>query len=99
MKKIKMKTTSSRLDTSTTAVCFGDYSTDDPDAINLEDSAWADMYSNWINIEYDIDILEKQVGEEPEKLASTDDAGADRSDYKDMDMDKDVDMEESEAVI
>ena len=35
-KDIQMKTTSGRLDTSTTAVCFGEYFTDNTDAIDLE---------------------------------------------------------------
>ena len=43
---IQMKTTSTRLDTSTIAVCFGDSFIDDPDATDLEESAWVDMASN-----------------------------------------------------
>ena len=75
-----MKTKSSRLDTSTTAVCFGDYSTDDPDAIDLENSAWLEMASNWIDIENEIDILEEEIEEALEKMDSTDDDGVDDSD-------------------
>ena len=99
MKIIQMKTTSARLDTSTTAVCFGDSFTDNPDAIDIEDSAWAEMASNWIDIEDDIDIQEEEVEEAPEKLDSTDDAVVYNSDYEDMDMDEDMDMEEPVAVI
>ena len=51
MKKIQMKTASEHLDTSTTAVCFGDSFTDNPDAIDIEDSAQAEMASNCIDIE------------------------------------------------
>ena len=94
-----MRTKSARLDTSTTAVCFGDSFTDDPYAIDLEDSAWAEMASSWIDIEDDIDILEEEVEEELEKLYSTDYSGLDGSDDEDMDMDEEVDMEEPAAVI
>ena len=99
MKKIQMKTTSARLDPSTTDVCFGDSFTDDTDAIYLEDSSCAEMASNWIDIEDDIDILEEEVEETLEKLDSTDDAGVDGSEDEDMDMDEEVDMEEPAAVI
>ena len=56
-----MKTASSRLDTSMTAICFEDSFTDDPDDIYLEDSEWADIASNWIDIEDYKDILEEEV--------------------------------------
>ena len=94
-----MKTTSAYIDTSTTVFCFGDSFTYDPDAIYLEDSAWADMASNWIYIGYDINILEEEAEEFLQKLDYTDDNSVDVSDDEGMDMDKDVDMEEPAAVI
>ena len=99
MKKIQIKTTYARLDKSTTAVCFGESFTDYPDAIDIEYSTWAEMASNWIDIEDEIEILEEEFEEALKKLNSTDDAGVDVSDDKDMDMDEDVDMEEPAAVI
>ena len=99
MKKIQMKTTSACLDTSMTAVCFEDSFTEDPYAIYLEDSAWADMDSNWIEIEDDREILEEYFEEALGKLDSTDDAGVDGSYDEDMDMDEDVDTEEPAVLI
>ena len=50
-----------------------------------------------------MEILEEEFEDALVKLDSnddsTDDSWVDDSDYEDMDMDKDVDMEESEAVI
>ena len=82
-----MKTTSARLDTYTTAFCFGPSFNDNPDAIDLEDSVWAEIYSNWIDIEYDIDIFEEDVEEALDKIDSTGDAGVDGVDDEYMDMD------------
>ena len=94
-----MKTTSARLGRSTTAVWFGDSFTDDPDAIDLEDSVWAEIASNWIDIKDDIEILEEEVEEALEKIDSTDNDAVDGSDDKHMDMDKNVDMEEPSDII